>query len=140
MVIPLAATPGGTFPLTNPDSTNYYVWDGKPTTAQYYINPAGLEPPDACVWVSPTNPLSAGNWAPINVGVGKDAQGVTYISIFPNTPTSTAKLDYNVRIHGDVSIECVYENGAFTNGNAAGCTVSLSNDKCSASGPLNSPY
>jgi hypothetical protein len=125
MVIPLAATPGGTFPLTNPDSNTYYVWDGKPTTAQYYVNPAGLSVENACVWNSPTNPLSAGNWSPINIGTGQDASGTTFLSIFDNKPTSSATLDFNIRIHGDVSIECAYENGAYTSGGGNGCTVSL---------------
>jgi len=125
MVVPLAATPGGTFDLTNPDSSTYYVWDNKATTAQYYINPAGLGVEDGCVWVSPTMPDAAGNWSPMNIGVGKDALGITYISIFDNKPTSNAKLDYNVKIHGDVSIECKYENGAYSSGSGSGCTVSL---------------
>jgi hypothetical protein len=125
MVVPLAATPGGTFELTNPDSTNYYVWDGKPTTAQYYINPAGVSLENSCLWVSPTNRYDAGNWSPMNVGVGKDVHGVTYISIFDNKPTTDAKLAYNVKIHGDVSIECKYENGVYSSGNGNGCTVSF---------------
>lgn len=125
MVIPLSATPGGTFPLTNPNSANYYVWEGKPTTAQYYVNPSGLSVEDACVWTSPTNPDSAGNWAPMNIGVGQDSTGTTYLSIFNNSPTSSATLNFNVRITGDVSIECTFENGAYTSGDGNGCTVSF---------------
>lgn len=125
MVIPLAATAGGTFPLTNPDSATYYVWEGKSTTAQYYINPSGLSVEDACVWTSPTNPTSAGNWAPMNIGVGQDSTGTTYLSIFNNSPTSSATLNFNVRITGDVSVECTFENGAYTSGDGSGCTVSF---------------
>lgn len=126
MVVPLQATPGGTFPLTNPDSTTYYVWEGKPTTAQYYINPAGVSVEDGCQWVNPNLPDSSGNWAPNNIGVGKDSTGTTYISIFNNSPTSHALLDYNVRIHGDVSIECTLENGVYSSGDGNGCTTAIS--------------
>lgn len=125
MVIPLETTPGGTFDLTNPDSSTYYIWDGKATTAQYYVNNAGVSAEDGCVWVSPSQPTSAGNWAPINLGVGMDKTGTTYLSVFPNKPTSDAVLNFNIRIHGDVSIECQLENGVFSNGNSAGCTVSF---------------
>ena len=125
MVIPLETTPGGTFDLTNPDSSTYYMWDGKATTAQYYVNNQGVSVEDACVWTSPTYPAAAGNWAPINIGVGMDTTGTTYLSIFPNKPTSDAVLDFNIKIHGDVSIECKLENGVFSNGDSGGCTVSL---------------
>jgi hypothetical protein len=130
MVVPLQATPGGTFPLTNPDSATYYVWEGKPTTAQYYVNPAGVSVEDGCRWVNPNLPTSSGNWAPNNIGVGKDATGTTYISIFNNSPTSSAILDFNVRITGDVSIECTLENGVYSNGPGNGCTVSLLRSAC----------
>ena len=122
MNIPLDTQPGGTYPLTNPVSSNYYVWEGKTTTAQYYVNPMGVAVEDACLWTSPTNPSSAGNWAPINFGVGQDNTGTTYISIFANLPTSTATLNFNVEIQGANS-ECWYRNGQFYGG-GNGCTVS----------------
>jgi hypothetical protein len=122
MIVPLITESGGTYPLTNPDSTTYYTWQGSATTAQYYVNPLGLSGSDACVWTSSTNPKSAGNWAPINIGVGKDSAGMTYISIFANSPTSTATLDFNIEITGDVSASCWYKSGAYYGG-GTGCTV-----------------
>jgi len=121
MNVPLLTTPGGTFPVCNPKSSGYYFWDEKPTTAQYYLNPKGLGLEDACTWVSKTNPDSAGNWAPVNIGTGMDNFGITYLSIFPNQPTTTAILDYDVEIVGDVNGECWMRNGVYAKTN--GCTV-----------------
>ncbi|KAJ6445547.1 Secreted beta-glucosidase sun1 [Purpureocillium lavendulum] len=123
MVIPLVAQPGGSVDVTNPVQSKYYQWDGQKTTAQYYINPKGLGPKDACVWNSPACPKCAGNWAGVNLGVGQDDSGTTWIGLFANAPTSTAKLDFNIEITGDVSIKCGYSNGQFTGG-SNGCTVS----------------
>jgi hypothetical protein len=125
MVVPLETTPGGTFELTNTDSSDYYVWNNQPTTAQYYVNNLDVPLEEACTWKSAMFPDSAGNWAPINIGVGKATTGITFLSIFPNLPTSTAKLNFNIRITGDVNMECKLENGVYSNGNSAGCTVSL---------------
>lgn len=123
MVIPIETTPGGKYALTNPDSEDYYVWQGKTTTAQYYINNLDVDVEQACVWTSSKFPNSAGNWAPVNVGVGRDALGVTWISIFPNAPTSQAKLDFNIEITGDVAAPCYLKNGKYYGG-LNGCTVS----------------
>lgn len=123
MNIPLLTTPGGTFPVTNPSSSGYYVWDGLPTTAQYYLNNKGIGLEDACVWVSKSHPDSAGNWAPVNIGTGEAADGTTYLSIFPNAPTSHAILDYDVELQGDISEECWLRNGQYSKPD--GCTVSF---------------
>lgn len=124
MVIPLWTEPGSTYNLANVESSDYYVWEGSSTTLQYYINPKGVAVEDACVWTSSTNPESAGNWAPINIGVGKNSAGITYLSIFNNSPTSTATLDFDVVISGDISGDCYYKSGSYPDGNT-GCTVSL---------------
>jgi SUN family beta-glucosidase len=123
MTIALTASPGGKYPLTNPYSPNYYIWNGNPTTAQYYLNKKGYTVKDACVWNSARDPTGAGNWSPVNVGVGKNADGITFLSIFPNKPTSSALLDYNVEIIGDVNAPCALVNGVYTGG-GNGCTVS----------------
>lgn len=123
MTIPVATSPGGTYPLTNPDSSTYYRWQGKATTAQYYVNNAGVSVEDACVWDSPKFPSSAGNWAPTNIGVGKSEAGETYISIFPNLPTSTAVLNFDIEIVGDISGTCWLKKGQYSGNN--GCTVSF---------------
>ncbi|KAL2178505.1 uncharacterized protein P884DRAFT_283930 [Thermothelomyces heterothallicus CBS 202.75] len=125
MVIPLETSPGGKYPLTNPDSATYYWWKGQPTTAQYYVNPLDVEVEEACTWQSKKYPDSAGNWAPTNIGVGKSLSGETFISIFPNSPTSSAVLDFNIKIEGDgISGECWLKNGEYY-GSSSGCTVGL---------------
>ncbi|KAL7954298.1 SUN domain-containing protein [Trichoderma compactum] len=124
MVIPACANAGQTIPLCNPDESDYYVWDGKSTSAQYYVNKKGYGVADACVWNSPLDPHGAGNWSPVILGVGKTAGGLTFLSIFQNLPTSTALLDFNVEITGDVNSKCSYINGVWTGGNN-GCTTAL---------------
>lgn len=125
MVIPVVTSPGGTYELTNPDSENYYVWDGKKTTAQYYVNNLNVPVEEACTWKSSQFPDSAGNWAPLNIGVGMDASGITYISLFPNSPTSTALLNFNIRITGDVSSDCYYHVGEGYAVGPNGCTTGM---------------
>lgn len=125
MVIPLDTQPGQKYPLTNPIAKDYYVWQGKPTTAQYYVNPMDVSVEDACVWTSPTNPASAGNWAPVNIGTGLADDGNTYIGLFPNAPTSTAQLNFNIEITGDVNGECWLRNGLYPGGSATGCTATI---------------
>jgi SUN family beta-glucosidase len=130
MVIPVCTNPGGSNPVTNPSSQNYYQWldNGvlKPTTAQYYLNPMNVDVNNACTWTSASHPNSAGNWAAMNIGVGQDASGITYISLFANVPTSNAQLDYNVQITGTgISGSCSYTAGqGYSGGSGNGCTVS----------------
>lgn len=123
--VALDSKPGSTQPLTCPDSSKYYVWQGKPTTAQYYVNPAGVSVENGCQWGTPSKPW--GNYAPINLGVGK-TDGVTWLSIMQNAPTTDEKLDFNIKLKGDLGGACKYENGKFhdLNGsNEDGCTVSF---------------
>lgn len=124
--IPLVATAGGTHQLTCPDASNYYTWEGSETSAQYYVNPKGYSEDVACVWGSSGSNL--GNWAPLNLGVGKDTLGQTYISLIPNTPTNPdGILDFNVAIKGDISGTCSYSGGKYyddSGENTDGCTVS----------------
>lgn len=123
MVIPATANPGETIELCNPLQTEF-MWDNLPTSAQYYVNKAGYSTEEACVWDSETDPEGAGNWSPMILGVGKAANGITYLSIFLNLPTSTAKLNFNIEIEGDVTSECSYVDGKFSGGSSNGCTVS----------------
>jgi hypothetical protein len=126
--IPLDVTPGGIFPLTNPDQATYYSWEGSDTSAQYYINPSGYPCSEACVWGSAGSNL--GNWAPVNCGVGWSA-GVTYLSLFPNAPTNPdGKLGFDVTINGANEV-CSYSGGSYyLNGveSPNGCTVSTNQD------------
>lgn len=129
MVIPTIPQPGEKLELTNPSAPDYYVWDGKPTTAQYYVNKKGYSLSDSCVWNSPIDPKGAGNWAPINIGTGKAADGNTYISIFPNWPTTSDVLDFNIEIIGDVNSKCALIDGTFIGGSSTGCTTTLAGTK-----------
>lgn len=128
--VPTNAMPGATMNLTCPDADNYYKWEGSSTSAQYYVNPAGVSPSDACQWGSPSNPW--GNYAPLNIGVGY-SNGAAWLSIFQNSPTTDAKLEYTVTIEGDsISGTCKYSNGQYCSGpnydqcsSTSGCTVSM---------------
>ncbi|PWY90754.1 SUN domain protein [Aspergillus heteromorphus CBS 117.55] len=112
-------------PLTCPDGDTYYKWEGKTTSAQYYVNPKGVSTETGCQWGNGSE--AVGNWAPINLGVGAD-DGV-WLSIFQNSPTTTEKLDFNVKIEGDdLSGSCKYEDGTFyseSGSNDSGCTVEV---------------
>jgi len=124
MTIPVDTQPGQTYPLTNPVSSEYYVWQGKKTTAQYYVNNEGVSVEQACIWDSTEFPDSAGNWAPINIGVGKSEDGITYISIFPNLPTTRAILNFNIEVEGTYSGECWFRNGQYAVSDK-GCTIGV---------------
>ncbi|KAF2817580.1 SUN-domain-containing protein [Mytilinidion resinicola] len=120
---------GETQELFCPNKDEYYFWDGKGTSSQYYVNPAGYEPQDACWWGQPGKPL--GNNAPMNIGVGYNpVDGNAYISLFQNLPTNSVDfLDYTVEVTGDtVNGKCKYSNGQYCAGDdcntGAGCTVS----------------
>ena len=124
--VPLDSSAGSEQPLTCPDASSYYQWQGKDTTAQYYVNPAGVSLENGCQWGTDANPW--GNYAPLNLGVGK-VDGKTWLSIMQNAPTTYEKLDFNIKIEGSgLSGACKYENGMFhdLNGsNDKGCTVSF---------------
>lgn len=127
--VPVNAMPGSTANLTCPDADNYYKWQGGSTSAQYYVNPAGVAVEDGCQWGTDANPW--GNFAPMNIGVGY-SNGAAWLSIFQNAPTTDAKLDFCVEIKGDgVSGTCKYSNGQYCGGanyddcsTTKGCTVS----------------
>ncbi|KAJ9299504.1 CAZyme family GH132 [Paecilomyces variotii] len=121
--IPVSVLANELQPLACPNAETYFVWEGKSTSAQYYVNPKGVSAEDGCQWGDGSQPI--GNWAPINIGVGQ--KNGYWLSIFQNKPTTNAKLDYNLRIEGDnLSGACKYEDGLFydLNGsNEDGCTV-----------------
>jgi len=134
--VPLSAQPGQTYQLTCPDASNYYMWEGDFTSAQYYINPTGVDVDVGCQWQSadaPGNwygaPGNIGNWAPVNMGVGKGPAGTTFISLFQNAPTNpSGSLGFSITITGDISGSCSYSNGQYWNNGVSdpsGCTVSL---------------
>jgi SUN family beta-glucosidase len=132
--VPLAIHNGDkNIELTNPDTANYYTWEGSTTSAQYYLNPSGNQPNNACCWNTPGSYL--GNYSPVNLGTSA-TNGLTSISIFGNYPTITDftgknTLDYNVNFIADgTPSNCKYENQQFYDNNGQvtdyhGCTVSF---------------
>jgi hypothetical protein len=127
--VPVTANPGSVANLTCPDAT-YYEWTGKTTSAQYYVNPAGVSAEKGCQWGSSDNPW--GNYAPLNLGVGY-SNGAAWLAIFQNAPTTNEKLDFTITLEGDnMNGNCRYSNGQYCSGDnyescssTSGCTVSV---------------
>lgn len=123
--VPLGLSNGETQPLTCPDGQKYFHWEGKTTSAQYYVNPKGVSTEKGCKWGDGSEPI--GNWAPLNMGIGEN--NGKWLSLFQNSPTTNKKLDFNVKIEGDhLSGSCKYEDGSFiseSGTNDSGCTVRL---------------
>lgn len=128
MVIPTVVSAGGSNVLTVVDEDNYYLWQGKKTSAQYYVNNAGVSVEDGCVWG--TSGSGVGNWAPLNFGAGY-TNGITYLSLIPN-PNNKEAANFNVKIvaDGDATVigTCTYEDGSYSGG-SNGCTVSVTSGK-----------
>lgn len=118
MVVPLSCSAGSTKDLTVPDATNSYVWQGMSTSAQYYVNKAGIDIKDGCTWGQAGQGL--GNWSPMIFGAGQ-SNGMKWLSISQNSLNS-APLGFNVEIKGGNS-ECWYKNGKFSSG--TGCTTAV---------------
>ena len=122
MVVPTVVSGNGIIPLTVPDEDTYFHWQGKLTSAQYYVNLSGGNASSHCLWGTSSD--NFGNWAPANFGAGY-AGGIAWLSIMYNPLQTTTKLNYNVRIEcvsGTMNGECVYENGVILQG-GTGCTV-----------------
>ncbi|CCH42046.1 Septation protein [Wickerhamomyces ciferrii] len=129
MVIPTYVQGGKTLPLTVVDQSTYYQWGGKGTSAQYYVNDAGVSYEKGCVWGSEGSGI--GNWAPLNFGAGA-VNGISYLSLIPN-PNNNNALNFNVKIvaaddDSVVSGDCKYENGKYLNGQD-GCTAGVTKGK-----------
>lgn len=112
---------GDTKPLAVVDEDTYYKWNGKSTSAQYYVNNAGVSMEDGCIWGDESSQV--GNWAPLVIGAGK-SNGQTYLSLIPN-PNNHHSANFNVKFKGDnlSGGECSYENGQLSSSD--GCTVSV---------------
>lgn len=126
MVIPLACTPGSSQTLTVPEADTSYSWLGKPTSAQYYANNAGVSLEEGCTWGQPNQ--GKGNWSPVVIGAGY-RDNKTWLSIAKNSLNSDP-LNYNIKIvvsnGGKMNGECRYENGVFYGATSTnGCTVAL---------------
>lgn len=124
MVIPTVVDGDSTVILAGVDEDSYFQWEGKKTSAQYYVNNAGVSMEDGCVWGSSSD--SVGNWAPLVIGSGT-SNGNSYLSLIPN-PNNRKAANFNVKIVGTdgskVYGDCKYENGKFSNSDD-GCTVTV---------------
>lgn len=124
MVVPTELNGGETQPLCVVDEDNYFMWQGKKTSAQYYVNNAGVSVEDGCVWGTPS--AGVGNYAPVVIGSGS-TNGLTYLSLIPN-PNNRNAPNYNIRIEATegstINGDCSYINGAFSSG-SDGCTVTV---------------
>ena len=125
MVIPLPCSGGSVQTLTVPDAANSFKWRGGLTSAQYYVNKAGVGVEQGCVWGEPGG--DKGNWSPVVVGAGYSG-GKTWLSISHNSLNSDP-LGFNIRIVADgtarLSTECKYEDGKISTGDPSGCTVAV---------------
>ncbi|KAF1972447.1 SUN-domain-containing protein [Bimuria novae-zelandiae CBS 107.79] len=135
--LPLTINPGETKELANPDQSAYYEWDGKATSAQYYVNNQGVEEKRACTWGNGSG--DEGNRAPVNLGTSfvsidrttRKPVNAGFTALFQNKPTNPyAKLNFAIQFTGGgVSSPCTYKNGHY-NGDAKGdnfdgCTASI---------------
>lgn len=126
MVVPTVVEAGSSKPVCAVKEDTYYKWQGKKTSAQYYVNNAGVSVEDGCIWG--TDGSGVGNWAPIVLGSGY-TNGITYLSIIPN-PNNKTPPNYNIKIVANegstINGDCKLENGVYSGGSGSdGCTVSV---------------
>lgn len=130
MVVPTYVEAGATLPLTVVDQSSYFKWQGSYTSAQYYVNNAGLSVEEGCIWGTPGSGL--GNWAPLNFGAGGFSGGISYLSLIPN-PNNHDAANFNVKIiageGATVNGNCVYANGKYNGDGTDGCTVAVSSGR-----------
>ncbi|KAH3684701.1 hypothetical protein WICPIJ_004336 [Wickerhamomyces pijperi] len=129
MVVPTVVEAGSSKPMSVVKEDGYYTWKGGKTSAQYYVNNAGVSYEDGCIWG--TDGSGIGNWAPVVLGSGY-TDGVTYLSIIPN-PNNKTPPNYNVKIvatdGSTAQGNCYYENGVYNGAGTDGCTVAVSSGK-----------
>lgn len=125
MCVPTRLTKGQSKPISVVDSSTYYKWQGKSTSAQYYVNNAGVDVEKGCIWG--TEGSGIGNWAPVNLGAGY-TDGITYLSIIPN-PNNKTPPNYSIKIEATsgstISGSCTYINGKYNGDGTDGCTVGV---------------
>ncbi|SCV01928.1 LAMI_0G14664g1_1 [Lachancea mirantina] len=125
MVVPTVVEAGSSQPVSVVNEDGYFQWKGMKTSAQFYVNNAGVSMEDGCVWG--TEGSGVGNWAPVVLGAGTTG-GNTYLSIIPN-PNNKTPPNFNVKIEAtdgsSVNGECSYENGSYSGSGSDGCTVTV---------------
>ena len=129
MDIPTWAAPNSAdTPLSDTDAANYWRWQGKPISSQFYVNKAGVSQDQGCQWNTPGSGM--GNFAPLIFGASYVASdGISYLSITAN-PETTDKANYSVTFKAkdassSLNGDCVYSGGSFSGSSATanGCTV-----------------
>ncbi|KAI9678064.1 MAG: hypothetical protein M1817_006008 [Caeruleum heppii] len=129
------------YDLTCPNANKFYEWDNKKTSAQYYVNPAGVAKKEACTWSKVGS--NRGNWAPVNLGVHM-LDGQKWLGIMANFPSNQgqAPLGFKISIEGPGITgdnTCTYsDEQGYCQGQkctkvvegqtGAGCTVSAAGD------------
>lgn len=126
MIIATEVKPGSTTRLTCIALEGYYTWMGKPTTAQFYVNNAGVTQEEGCRWGYEGSDI--GNWAPLVFGSGVSGE-LAYISLFKN-PNNPHGANFNAELIADgpdskVNGQCQYVRGKFLGANPDGCTVAV---------------
>lgn len=130
MVIPTVIDSAQKKPLTTVDESTYYKWEGMYTSAQYYVNNAGVDWQTGCTWG--VENTGTGNWAPLVLGAGY-MNGVAYLSMIPN-PNNMDAANFNMEITAydgtaTISGSCIYENGHYNGQGTDGCTVGVTSGK-----------
>ncbi|KAF2822115.1 SUN-domain-containing protein [Ophiobolus disseminans] len=107
MTFPLTLGPGETGYLASPDQDKYYFWQGKRTSAQYYVNSQGVPESEACTWAKPGD--ARGNWSPTILGTSFDkTEGFT--GLFQNPERKDVAINYSITFTGDGVISpCRYK-------------------------------
>ncbi|CCH45206.1 Septation protein [Wickerhamomyces ciferrii] len=128
MVVPTVIGAGESKPMSVVNEEGYYQWKGGSTSAQYYVNNAGISVEDGCVWGDASGTI--GNWAPVVLGSGY-SDGKTWLSIIPN-PNNKNAPNYSIKIQAEdgatLNGDCSYINGKYSGGSGSesdGCTVSV---------------
>ncbi|KAF2126847.1 glycoside hydrolase family 132 protein [Dothidotthia symphoricarpi CBS 119687] len=134
MVFPLTVGPGETGFLANPDQAKYFFWEGKATSAHYYINKQGVPESQACTWG--VDGKNKGNWGPAIFGTSWDDinMNMGFSSLKQNELNKGEPLDYSITFAGDNVVspcrymkstdqycqadECWYDRGR-------GCTAAI---------------
>ncbi|KAI4672910.1 uncharacterized protein J4E78_001413 [Alternaria triticimaculans] len=111
MTFPVTVGPGETGFLANPDQQKYFFWQGKKTSAQYYVNKQGVPEDEACTWG--TEMGGKGNWAPAVFGTSFDDGPMQegFSSLKQNELCKKERLGYDITFIGDgVVSPCRYKS------------------------------
>ncbi|KAJ4376183.1 Protein BZZ1 [Neocucurbitaria cava] len=134
MTFPLTLGPGETGFLANPDQSKYYFWEGRSTSAQYYVNKQGVPESEACTWGEANQ--GKGNWSPTIFGTSWDDINMHrgFSGLSQNQDCKQEQLDYDITFTGDAVVApCRYQRstnqycqaGTCFDNKDQGCTASV---------------